>query len=50
MNIAEHVEQEHQQILNALKEGKDELAAELSENHIMNQMDSIVEALNQKKL
>ena len=36
--------------MNALKEGKDELAAELSENHIMNQMDSIVEALNQKKL
>ncbi|HPU45883.1 MAG: GntR family transcriptional regulator [Clostridiaceae bacterium] len=50
MNIAEYVEQEHNQILNALREGNDELAAELSEKHIRNQMVSIVEALNQKKL
>lgn len=50
LNIAEHVEQEHQQILDALKEGNAELASELSEKHIRNQMDSIIEALNQKKL
>lgn len=50
LNIAEHVEQEHQQILEALREGNAERAAELSENHIRNQMDAIVEALNQKKL
>jgi len=50
LNIAEHVEQEHQQILDALKEHNEELAAKLSEQHIRNQMDAIVEALNQKKL
>ncbi len=50
LNIAEHVEQEHQQILDALKEHNEELAAKISEQHIRNQMDAIVEALNQKKL
>lgn len=50
MDIAEHVEQEHRQILDALKEGNEQLAAELAEKHIKSQMESIVEALSQKKL
>ena len=50
MNIAEYVEQEHEEILNALREGNDKLAGELSEKHIKNQMNAIVEALSQKKL
>jgi len=50
VNIAEHVEHEHFQILNAIKDGNEELAAELSEKHIKNQMVTIVEALSQKKL
>jgi DNA-binding GntR family transcriptional regulator len=50
MNIAEYVEQEHHQILDAIREGNEKLAAELSEKHIRNQMVSIVEALDHKKL
>ena len=48
MNIAEYVEQEHHQILDAIREGNEKLAAELSEKHIRNQMVSIVEALDHK--
>jgi DNA-binding GntR family transcriptional regulator len=44
------VEQEHHQILDAIREGNEKLAAELSEKHIRNQMVSIVEALDHKKL
>ena len=50
MNIAEYVEQEHHQILDAIREGNEKLAAELSEKHIRNQMVSIVEALVHKNL
>lgn len=50
MEIAEHVEHEHSEILNALRDKDETVASELAERHIRNQMNSIVNAVNAHKL
>lgn len=48
--VAENVEHEHFEILEAIRSGDDVLASELAEKHIKHQMDSIIRALNEKAL
>ena len=50
MEIAEHVEHEHQGILNALRDKDETAASELAEQHIKNQMNTIINALSTHKL
>lgn len=45
MQIAEHVEREHCEIMNAIKEQDELKASELAEKHIKNQMDTIINAV-----
>jgi DNA-binding GntR family transcriptional regulator len=50
MEIAEHVEQEHQRILEALRQRDEKTASELAEAHIKKQMDTIIDTLNKSTL
>lgn len=45
--IAENVRNEHEQILEALRNGQDKLASELAGEHIKNQMETIVKTVNE---
>lgn len=45
--IAGNVLREHEEILEAVQESKDNTAAELAERHIRNQMDSIIKTVNE---
>lgn len=46
--IAENVLHEHEQILEALKNARNDEASDLAEEHIRNQMESIIDTVNKK--
>ncbi|MCX7773153.1 MAG: GntR family transcriptional regulator [Clostridia bacterium] len=46
-HIAEHVLHEHDEMLNAIREANEARAADLAEQHIRNQMETIIKAVNE---
>ena len=48
--IAENVGQEHGEMLDALRSNEDKRAAELAEQHIKHQMETIIRNVNEKKV
>lgn len=50
VQVAGNVEHEHFDILEALKTGDDSVAADLAEQHIKHQMDTIIKALHENAL
>lgn len=47
-HIAEHVLREHEDILEAIRNSQYDIAANLAEEHIKNQMESIIKTVNEK--